>query len=547
MVLNKKNVLIFLCCFFVCIVTGNDAAADMNKMVWVNAGHGINAADMHFIAGSISSSEEVYAGSDNVVYKTSDAGRTWNEVFSLRGSAKTINELAVSPVSAGHVCVASSDGLYRSHDGGTKWKKIFSGVRENKRNVLSAAFENTGRVLYAGTGDGLFFTDDDGENWKKADGIPAGSGVSRIQADDKSPVGFYAVTNRGLFKNMDNGINWSSIYRTNYGRGDREDLYESGTGEDAEDSAGHEISDVAVAPWNSNILYAAISGRVMVSSDSGVSWKALAGAGLLSREIRGISAAPDATLYAATDAGVFRYSGTDSRWAELYNGLLSDDVRQIALIGADSDVWTATGKGIFRLVKAVAPLAGLNADEALQKFSGEPTIGELRDAAIEYAGVNPDKIKSWSRSASRKAVLPDVRFGYQDGNDHQSSTYFYSTTKEKYKDDDVTEGDDSAWSVSLTWELGDLIWNNDLTSIDSRSRLMVQLREDILGELTRLYFERRRLQTEILLSPRSGAGEKIDRKLRLQELTANIDALTGSYLSKSLKTGFAEEAGLKEN
>ena len=42
-----------------------------------------------------------------------------------------------------------------------------------------------------------------------------------------------------------------------------------------------------------------------------------------------------------------------------------------------------------------------------------------------------------------------------------------------------------------------MIFSTEQTSIDVRSRLMVQLRDDILDEVTRLYFERRRLQLEL--------------------------------------------------
>ncbi|MDP1852882.1 MAG: hypothetical protein Q8L26_01545 [Candidatus Omnitrophota bacterium] len=66
---------------------------------------------------------------------------------------------------------------------------------------------------------------------------------------------------------------------------------------------------------------------------------------------------------------------------------------------------------------------------------------------------------------------------------------------------------------------------------------MVELRDDILNEVTRLYYERRRLQAEIFLSPPDEPRIKIEKELRLQELTASIDGLTGGYLSGQL--GFA--------
>ncbi|MBI5663864.1 MAG: hypothetical protein HZC49_02055 [Nitrospirae bacterium] len=123
---------------------------------------------------------------------------------------------------------------------------------------------------------------------------------------------------------------------------------------------------------------------------------------------------------------------------------------------------------------------------------------------------------------------------YGKGEDWQNSSYFYSTKDEKYKDDDITEGRDKDWAISLTWKLGELIWNDDQTSIDNRSKLMVQLRDDVLNEVTRLYFERRRLQINSVMSPPADNRDIIEKDLRLQELTANIDALTGSYLSSRL-------------
>ncbi|MDD5246833.1 MAG: hypothetical protein PHS09_05540, partial [Candidatus Omnitrophica bacterium] len=67
------------------------------------------------------------------------------------------------------------------------------------------------------------------------------------------------------------------------------------------------------------------------------------------------------------------------------------------------------------------------------------------------------------------------------------------------------------------------------TSIDVRSRLDVQLRQDLLDEATKLYFERIRLRMEIdgfSIEDRKRRGEK---ELKLREVTANLDALTGGY------------------
>jgi len=62
---------------------------------------------------------------------------------------------------------------------------------------------------------------------------------------------------------------------------------------------------------------------------------------------------------------------------------------------------------------------------------------------------------------------------------------------------------------------------------------MVQLRDDIVDETTRLYYERRRLQVELLIKPPKDAQGKIKKALRLQELTASLDGLTGGNFSKA--------------
>ena len=64
---------------------------------------------------------------------------------------------------------------------------------------------------------------------------------------------------------------------------------------------------------------------------------------------------------------------------------------------------------------------------------------------------------------------------------------------------------------------------------------MAELRDDVLNEVTHLYFERRRVQTDMLLNPIQEASGDTERRLRLEELTADIDGLTGGYLSARLK------------
>jgi len=168
--------------------------------------------------------------------------------------------------------------------------------------------------------------------------------------------------------------------------------------------------------------------------------------------------------------------------------------------------------------------------DILKKFAGEPTIRDVQNAAIEYAEVNPAKIKEWRDSAAKKALLPNVSVGL----DRYATDYWHWDSGTN--PDTLQKGKDVVcWDVRMAWDLGDLIWSSDQTSIDTRSKLMVELRDDIMNEVTRTYFERRRLQINLAALPIQDLKLSIEKELRLQELTADIDALTGGYFSKQLK------------
>ena len=176
-----------------------------------------------------------------------------------------------------------------------------------------------------------------------------------------------------------------------------------------------------------------------------------------------------------------------------------------------------------------APLE-TQAQDILKRFEGEPSISDVQEAAIKYAEVHPDKIKEWRDAARKKALLPNVSVGL----DRYVTDYWHWDSGTN--PDTLQKGKDAvSWDVTMTWDMGELIWNNDQTSIDTRSKLMVELRDDIMNEVTRTYFERRRLQIELLASPPQDLKLSLEKELRIQELTADIDALTGGYFFRKLK------------
>lgn len=199
----------------------------------------------------------------------------------------------------------------------------------------------------------------------------------------------------------------------------------------------------------------------------------------------------------------------------------------------NGNLYACTEKGLF---KSSPDYAGVLSEEGVfgEYSKGEPNIKDVQKQAIKYAEVSPDKIINWRKEAQKKAILPKVSMGLS--RDTGDLWHWESGSSTKDCDDTLRRGRDSLdWDVTLSWDLSELIWNSDQTSIDVRSRLMVQLRDDILDEVNKLYFERIRVKMELDGLQIEDKKRRFEKELRVRELTASLDALTGGYFSSQIK------------
>ncbi|NQT94989.1 MAG: hypothetical protein HQ572_00920, partial [Candidatus Omnitrophica bacterium] len=281
-------------------------------------------------------------------------------------------------------------------------------------------------------------------------------------------------------------------------------------------------------------IYLASDRGVLVSEAGQENWEAVTQEGLLTRNIRSVLPMSNGLL-AASDKGIFSYKKEENRWSSISSGLTTLKVNEIA--GSKDDrLFAATEKGIYTVASDNDVFAKNNKPQKqnLEIFDKEPSILEIQQAAIQYAEVSPEKIK-WMRSAAmNKAWLPDVSFGLDgDVNRTIDLDRGSTTTPDFYIEGPGDKG--WGWDIDLSWDLSELIWDDAQANIDVRSRLMVQLRNDVLDEITKLYFERRRLQLELAANSPKDEKDMTLKELRLAELTANIDALTGGYLTERLQ------------
>lgn len=469
----------------------------------------------------------IYIGSRDGIFKSDDGGGSWRSVFSAKGTNRGVNLLLFAFGDKNSLYAATGNGLYQSLNRGRNWNRLFKGKNyfENECTALAILPSS----LYVGTKAGLFVSQDNGRSWHKESGIVGNSHILNISYNFSEPDYIYIASLNGVFKTSDAGKNWERIFiasPTENGNETEETI-------DDQDEAERfsNIRYIITDPRNLNQVYLATSCGVYKSIDGGLRWELLSDYGLLDKEVKFLLISSDSILYAATDRAIFRYE--ESRWYELSLGLVAQNIRFLDL-DKQNNLYAACDKGLFK--SDVVSYNNSSKDNIISLcYKDEPEISDVQQAAIKYAEVEPEKIARWRKRASKKAFLPKVSVGVdRDTTDLWHWDSAGSTTK--VYDDVLMRGKDAiGWDVTLSWELGDLIWSEAQTSIDVRSRLMVQLRDDVLDEVTKLYFERIRVKMELDNLGIEDRKKRFEKELKIQELTAQLDGLTGGYFSSQIK------------
>jgi hypothetical protein len=175
-------------------------------------------------------------------------------------------------------------------------------------------------------------------------------------------------------------------------------------------------------------------------------------------------------------------------------------------------------------------------DGAIAALAEEPALAELERAALRRGEADAEPVDRLKRTVLGAAALPTVKVTV----DRDESR---AENLDRYQDDPDRWGADTdrglGVGVSAEWKLGELVFNADEVRVYDLLGDRADRREALLTLLVGYYFERRRLLLTERLAPAATADEAIERRMRIDELTAVIDALTGGLLSRTLSRNSA--------
>jgi photosystem II stability/assembly factor-like uncharacterized protein len=237
--------------------------------------------------------ERFYFGSvGGGVWRSDNAGRTWSSTFDGQPVA-SIGAIAVAPSDADVIYVGSGEadfrsdlqqgnGMYKSTDAGRTWQRIgLSDTRAIGR--ISVDPHDPNDVLVAALGHpygpnperGVFRTIDGGKTWRKTLFVDDDTGAITVARDAQHPAIVFAAmlqTRRppwnvyppskgpgsGLYRSTDGGATWLPVRGGGF------------------PSEGLGRIGIAVAPTNANRVYAIVdakAGGLYRSDDAGATWK----------------------------------------------------------------------------------------------------------------------------------------------------------------------------------------------------------------------------------------------------------------------------------
>src|SRR5437660_8725421 len=310
------------------------------------------AGRVNAVSGVIGQPDTIYFGSvGGGVWKTTNAGRTWNPIFDSAPSA-SIGAIGVAPSNASIVYVGSGEadmrdsiqfgeGMYKSTDAGQTWKhlgleptKQIGRVLVDPKNPNIVFVAALGNAYSSSPDRGVYRSRDGGATWQKVlfknDDVgaidlnfdPTNSQIvyATLWNVRRPPWFIYTPANGpggGIFKSTDGGTTWNEI--------------DAGIPLENRGRIG-----ISVSPANHNRIYAAVDakeGGIFISDDGGASWtrlssdKRLWDRGWYFEKVTADPKSAD-TVY-VMNTSVYRSTDAGKTWTAIKGDPTGDDFHQL--------------------------------------------------------------------------------------------------------------------------------------------------------------------------------------------------------------------------
>jgi len=243
-------------------------------------------------------------------------------------------------------------------------------------------------------------------------------------------------------------------------------------------------------------------------------------------------------VWIATDRGLLEAASPSGPWHRAAPPVGNTAIAVLA--GGEPLVYAAGARGLFSghsrsQPHPTEPVAALPLRRT--PWAQEPSVRQVQVAAIRYLDLRPERIRALQRGVRRRGWLPrfELRgsYGGRDSWQHDYDEAFTYDAPRLFRDRGDERNRDFDVSTALIWDLGDLAYHPESLDVSKEAREIIELRDDVLDEVTQLYFERRRMLLQLASEPSVPAAEAERLRLRADELGSGLDAWTGGWWSRA--------------
>jgi photosystem II stability/assembly factor-like uncharacterized protein len=209
---------------------------------------------IHSLAQSSSNPDTLIAGTFNGIFRSDDAGDTWQQLPTQNvPNLVHVESLAIDPRTTNIIYAGTWYLPYKSSDGGQTWKSIKTGIIDDSDIFAIDIDPRDPNHIIASACSGIYESKAAGESWKKVQGIPSQSRRTRAILQHPSIPGVvFAGTTEGFWRSEKGGDADSWMVTT---------------------SRQLEINSIAVHPSRPDTIYIGTNNYgVMVSNDGGKSF-----------------------------------------------------------------------------------------------------------------------------------------------------------------------------------------------------------------------------------------------------------------------------------
>jgi len=166
-------------------------------------------------------------------------------------------------------------------------------------------------------------------------------------------------------------------------------------------------------------------------------------------------------------------------------------------------------------------------------FAEDPPVAALRQAATALLGAEPERARSALARARLAGWLPELRVLVERKlNRNESVDLGTAADPSAVAPVGIDTGNDVRYQARATWDLSRIVFNPDEIAVEGQALRAADARREIEGAIIRLYFERRRLKVESLGADDWDMPSGFRRDLRIAEVEAELDALTGGAFTR---------------